>query len=627
MNTDTIATIRLLCCSIAVSAVATCSWAAAPGPVPGPHKVTVEQNVFVPMRDGVGLATDLYFPEEIRGGPLPTVLIRTPYDKTHGIPPKPEVEFFASHGYAVAVQDVRGAHRSGGDYRPSGSDDVDGYDTIEWLARQSWSNGRVGMYGCSYLGDVQIFAAATRPPSLKAIIPQASGSAIGSAGGAYRQFGVRVGGAVEWAAAIGWFSAHGYKEAPRLPDTLPRDEYNRLAARWPPPTPFPIDTHEAWWHLPMIDALASQGAPPTEFENSISHAPADPYWNAFPYLTDDYEPDVPALFINSWYDFGADMTLYEFMRGRDRSRSELARANQFVVMSPHTHCASEEAASENAVIGARPVGNTQFDYFGLYLAWFDHWLKNTDNDVLRMPAVQYYAMGANTWRSSTAWPIPGSRTQDWYLGAERAANSLFGGGYLSPAPPTGSTAVDAYEYDPMNPVPSLGGAMCCTGSADALPGSVDQRSVEARHDVLVYTTAALENDVDATGPASVTLYVDSSAPDTDFTAKLVDVGPDGSAYNVLEGILRARYRRGMANAVPLDPGKVEEITIPLGVTSNVFLKGHRIRLEISSSNFPRFDRNLNTGGINATETRWRVATNRVHHTPRWASRLTLTVVP
>jgi hypothetical protein len=377
----------------------------------------------------------------------------------------------------------------------------------------------------------------------------------------------------------------------------------------------------------MVDALASQGAPPTEFANSILYPPAHAYWNAFPYLTDDYEPDVPTLFINSWYDFGADMTLYEFMRGKTRSRSALARANQFVVMSPHTHCASEEDADENAIVGARPVGDTRFDYFGLYLAWFDRWLKGVENDVLRRPVVQYYAMGANTWRSSTDWPIPGSRAQDWYLGAERAANSLYGGGTLSTAPFVESTAVDTYQYDPMNPVPSLGGAMCCTGSADALPGSVDQRSVEARHDVLVYTSAPLERDIDVTGPASVTLYIDSSAPDTDFTAKLVDVGTDGVAYNVLEGIQRARYRRGMTSEIPLKTGTVEAVTISLGVTSNVFLKGHRMRLEIASSNFPRFDRNLNTGGVNATETQWQVATNRVHHSSQFPSRLTLTVVP
>jgi putative CocE/NonD family hydrolase len=312
---------------------------------------------------------------------LPVILIRTPYGKDvrytpQAAQPASILRFFVGHGYVVAVQDKRGRHRSEGTYVVSGGDAEDGYDTVDWLSRQSWSNGRVGAFGCSYEGDVQLFMAGTRHPALKALIPLASGSAVGSLGGHYRYFGARVGGVAEWVGLVGWFAQYGEKAFPKLPADLPHDQYNANASLWDvsrrPPI---IDLSKAWAHLPAKDALSAQGLPDTDFEDTISRAPSDPYWQALPYMTESYVSDVPALFVNSWYDFGADMTLFELNHFRSHSASATARANQFAIVSPHTHCAFEREASEHTRVGDRDLGDTRFDYRATYLTWFDAWLK------------------------------------------------------------------------------------------------------------------------------------------------------------------------------------------------------------------------------------------------------------
>jgi putative CocE/NonD family hydrolase len=600
-------------------------------PIPrGPLAIRPDPNVFIEMRDGVHLATDLYFPVSA-AQKYPVVLIRTPYGNFPGHNFNDDaVQVFASHGYVVAVQDKRGKYRSEGVYGVSKGDADDGYDTVDWLSKQSWSNGSIGTYGCSYLGDIQIFLAQARHPALKAMIPQASGSAVGSAGGIYRYFGAREGGAVDWAAAIGWFAEHGQKVAPKLPVSLDHDTYSADFAAWNQPPKLPIINYQqAWYHLPMKDALRDQGMPPSDFEDTISKPLADPYWRQLPYMTDSYVSDVPALFVNSWYDFGADVTLFEFNWFRQHSISQQARDHQYVIMSPGVHCSSERGASDKMVVGTRPMGDTRFDYWQTYLTWFDHWLKNdasAGRSIAEWPKLRYYSMGANAWRTTDSWPLKGTRYLQYDLSSRGRANSLFGDGMLSPARATQTAASDTFQYDPANPVPSLGGALCCTGTADALPGAVDQRPVEARNDVLVYTSEPLTAALNVTGPVEVVLYVSSSAVDTDFTAKLVDIYPDGRAFNVLENILRARYRTGFDKEVWMQKGSVYTLRIPLGATGNVFGIGHRLRLEISSSNFPQFDRNLNIGGNNAEGTHWVEATNTVYHSTRYPSQLRLPVV-
>jgi hypothetical protein len=586
------------------------------------------------MRDGVRLATDLYLPDGPGGKKYPVVLIRTPYGNFPGHPlagADGAVGVFASHGYVVAVQDKRGKFRSEGIYTASGGDANDGYDTIDWLSKQSWSNGRIGTYGCSYLGDVQIFLAQTRHPALKAMIPQASSSAVGSAGGLYRYFGNREGGAVNWAASSGWFALYGQKVAPKLPAGLDHAVYNDDYTPWnQPPKPSLYDPQRAWHYLPMKDALRAQGMPPSDFEDTVTKKPTDPYWSKLPYMTESYVSDVPTLFVNSWYDFGPDVTLFEFNWFRAHSASQQARDNQYVIMSPTVHCASEKEASADAVVGTRPMGDTRFDYWGTYLTWFDRWLKDDASARERVrtwPRVHYFAMGPNVWKSADGWPVKGARVMNLYLSSHGHANSVFGDGVLSGHEIHGESAgMDTLVYDPGNPAPSIGGALCCTGTSDVLPGAMDQRPVEARNDVLVYSSEPLTSAVNVTGQVEVTLYISSSVIDTDFTGKLVDVYPDGRAFNVLENILRVRYREGQTKEVWMQADKVYPIHISLGATSNTFGAGHRIRLEVSSSNFPQFDRNLNIGGNNAEGTHWVIATNSVHHSKPYPSQLVLPVV-
>lgn len=598
---------------------------------------TIDRNVFVRMRDGVRLATDLVMPAAPAGARLPVVLIRTPYDKnplssSKVTPVNSIVHFFAEHGYVVAVQDKRGRFTSEGLYLLSGGDADDGYDTVDWLSRQSWSNGAVGTYGCSYVGDVQIFMAQTKHPALKAMIPQASGSSVGALGGYYRFFGARTGGVSAWAPLMGWFADRGQKVAPRLPADLPHDEYNANAAMWEITRKSTINLSKAWNHLPMKEALTSQGMPATDFEDTISKSATDPYWDALPYMKEDYTSDVPTLFINSWYDFGADMTMLEFNHFREHSVSATARENQYAIMSPHTHCSFEREAFEHTVVGERDVGDTRFDYRGTYLTWFDAWLKNDPQARRRItewPKIHYFAMGSNRWQTADEWPVKGTQERTLFLSSAGRANGLYGDGQLVDAPIATAAASDTFIYDPGNPVPSRGGSFCapCMGTPDGgVPGAVDQRPVEVRADVLIYTSEVLQKELNVTGEPHVVLYVSSDVVDTDFTVKLVDVQPDGRAFNVLEGILRARYREGQEKEVWMCPGETYELTIPLGATSNVFLPGHRVRLEVSSSNFPQYERNLNVGGVNVEQTKWAVARNTMHHTPRLRSRLVLPVL-
>ncbi|HEV2125242.1 MAG TPA: CocE/NonD family hydrolase [Chloroflexota bacterium] len=587
----------------------------------------VERNIFISMRDGVKLATDIHLPDRSKDGRVPVILLRTPYSKAARLAP---ISFFTQHGYAVAVQDKRGRFNSEGTYVPSGGDAADGYDTIEWLSRQPWSNGNIGGFGCSYGGDVQIFMAGTRHPALKALIPQASGSSVGSLGGHYRYFGTRVGGATELIQSIGWFAQNGQKVAPRLPTDLPRDFYNSQAELWAHARTRDklIDLDKAWSHLPVIDALSAQGMDGTDYEDTIGRPVGDPYWSNLPYMTSSYRSDVTALFINSWYDFGADMTMLQFRHFRDHSLSSTARENQYVIMSPHAHCEFESGAAESTQVGERDLGDTRFDYRGTYRTWFDAWLKEdpaAKQAIRSWPKIRYFAMGRNEWQSGSDWPLPASSPRSFFLASGGDANSLRGGGRLRLTPPA-VPLTDTYTYDPANPVPSRGGSMCCTGTPEAIAGALDQRPVQGREDVLVYTSAPLREPTEVTGNVELVLYVSSDAGDTDFTAKLTDMYPDGRAFNILEGIVRAQHRHGQEKSVPLNRGEVYEIKIPLGATSNVFLKGHRVRLEVSSSNFPRFDRNLNLGGDNVRQAKYKVARNTVYHGPKLRSRLILPVV-
>ena len=577
------------------------SW---PEPV---YKVRVEENVRISMRDGVKLSADLYLPINA-GSKLPVILIRTPYNKAPYLKPDSAARQFSGQGYVVAVQDTRGRYTSEGEYTAFAGDVTDGYDTTDWLAKQSWSNGNIGTYGCSYVGDVQILQSQLRHPNLKAMIPQAAGSSIGAAGNRYYYFGARKAGNMDFASGLGWFSNEGNKvrakAAPRIPDSKLR---------------------QVWGTLPLVGMVERAGGAPSDWDDIVSRDLTDPWWDQFGYLKGTERFNVPALHIGSWYDFGVAEVLLEFNLLRTNAESTLARENQFAVISPTNHCQSETGTSEHTVVGGRDVGDARFAYYPLYLQWFDHWLKGIDNGVNRRPKVAIFVMGRNVWRNEQEWPLARTKYTRYYLHSDGHANGQSGMGTLSTIAPKKEPS-DRYTYDPANPAPSRGGPICCTGDPKA-DGSYDQSDIEKRSDVLVYSTSVLKEGVELTGPLQAVLYVSSSAKDTDFTAKLVDVYPDGKAYNVQEGVLRARFREGFAKKVWMKPGEIYEVPVDLEATSNYFGPGHRIRLEVSSSNFPRFDRNLNTGGNNYDETKWLTAENQIHHSGEKASYILLPVIP
>ena len=571
------------------------------------YQVRVEENVQVSMRDGIKLSTDLYFPVDA-GSKLPVILIRTPYDKAPYLKPKSAAREFSGQGYIVAVQDTRGRHASEGEYTAFVGDVTDGYDTTDWLAKQPWSSGNIGTYGCSYVGDVQILQSQLRHPNLKAMIPQAAGSSIGAAGDRYYYFGARKAGNMDFASGLGWFSNQGTKvrsqPAPQIPDSKLR---------------------EVWGTLPLVGMVERAGGAPSDWDNMVSRELTDPWWDQFGYLKGNERFNVPALHIGSWYDFGVAEVLLEFNLLRTNAESALARDNQFAVISPTNHCQSETGTSEHTVVGGRDLGDARFAYYSLYLQWFDHWLKGIDNGISQRPKLMLYVMGRNVWRGEQEWPLARTKYARYYLHSDGHANASSGTGTLSTKPPE-TEPPDRYTYDPGNPAPSRGGPICCTGDPKA-DGSYDQSEIEKRADVLVYTTPVLKEGVEVTGPLKAVLYTTSSAKDTDFTAKLVDVYPDGRAYNVQEGILRARFREGFTKKVWMKPGETYEVPLDLEATSNYFGPGHRIRLEISSSNFPRYDRNLNTGGNNYDETKWVTDENQVRHSGAHASYILLPVIP
>lgn len=571
------------------------------GPIPMPppkFDVKLQENLRIPMRDGVRLSTDLHTPVATTQR-LPAILIRTPYGKAPERAAESAARMFAAQGYAVAVQEMRGTFESEGVFQLGAGDVTDADDTIKWIVAQPWSSKRVGMYGCSLPGATQVKAAQSLNKNLVAILPQATSTASGSLDDRYAHVFWK-GGALEME-SITWMHDWGSKLPVRA-------------------APSQVNWNEVLRTLPLLTMDTRAGSPPTDWRDSLNHLPADPWWNQLDYLSDRSQVDVPALFINSWYDHGVAGTFEQFNLFRHHSRSARARDNQFVIISPTTHCGSETLTTQNTIIGDRPLGDARFDFYGVYLKWFDHWLRGSGKGQFKMPRVQYFVMGLGRWKTAEQWPPAGVQLTKFYLRGNGRANSRVGDGVLSVQTPGGSEPADRFTYDPATPVPSA-------APLGINISGFDQREIEMRNDVLVYSTPVLEQGIEVTGPLQAVLHVSSSAKDTDFTAKLIDVYPDGRAFAVQEGILRARYRQGFDRQATMERGKVYELTVKMEATSNYFDRGHRIRLEISSSNFPRYDRNLNTGGRQFDETEWVVAGNEVHHSAQHASYLLLPIAP
>lgn len=586
----------------------------------------VERNVQVPMRDGVHLAMDLYFPRSA-SGPQPTILVRTPYDRSSPATTASLRRKLIDRGYVLAVESMRGRYESEGHYKPGISHRNDATDTVDWIASQPWSDGKIGTMGCSYLGDNQVVLAAARNRHHLAAVPMASTTGYLGRGRPWEAFD---GGVFELAETAGWFAEYG-SEVVYGPPAWVTDRqawFNSPAA-----THFrgaaSIDTASYFphlWDLPIVDVLKNAGLPPTDYLAFVSRNPDDAYFHSLDWAQAGDTFDTPMLFFDSWYDYGpADaLELRDFVE--KNSVSARARDNQYIVIAPTTHCEYETATGhEHWVIGERDMGVSTLDVEDLELRWYDHWLRGVDNGVTSMPKVQYFLMGANEWRHADRWPVPGTEFRRWYLHSGGRANSRRGDGTLSTAKP-GREPSDTFVYDPASPVPSVGGQACCTGLWTGA-GAFDQSTTELRDDVLVYTGAPLSEGIEVTGPLEVVLSVSSSARDTDFVAKLVDVYPDGRAFNVQEGALRMRYRDGFAKSLTMAPDGVYTVHLGLHATANYFGPGHRVRLEVSSSSFPRFDRNLNTGGHNFDEHEFVIARNTVHHDPGRLSYVVLPVIP
>ena len=569
----------------------------------------VDKDVMVPMRDGQTLATDLWIPD---GGPAPALLVRTPYGKDVPNLLGNSINFQAllEAGYAVTHQDVRGTYRSNGEFTPMVDEPSDGADTVGWIAEQPWSDGNVGTFGASYLGWVQWATASEAPAGLRAIAPAVTTSDYYTApwysdGGA---FSLHM--SLWWSTLMSFFGAQRSLAA----GTGGVDRIMELAGMLGDPEP-------RLAAMPTGEQPALAGSWYPEW---VRHPGRDEFWQNLSVADHLDKVTVPALHVGGWFDIFGGSTARTFARMRREAGSAEAREGQRLIVGPWDHL-SYTGAYHDRQFGLM-ADALAADLTGAHVAFFDRWLRGREDALDGSAPVRIFVMGIDQWRDEEDWPLPDTRYTDYFLGGSGRTNTAEGDGVLIPKAP-GPDATGAFTYDPADPVPSVGGRMVAPASLNAV-GPVDQRPVEARDDVLCFTTPVLEEPVEVTGHVSLELFAASSAPDTDFTGKLGDVLSDGRAIYLTDGILRARYRDSLAEPELLEPGRVYRVTLDLSVTSNVFLPGHRIGLEVSSSNFPRYDRNTNTGGTIAEESPGEavVATNRVLHGAGHPSRLVLPVI-
>ena len=583
----------------------------------------VETKVLMPMRDGIGLSTDIYRPKDAEG-PVPTIFVRTPYNMNElNIRSLRSVVEAVSRGYAYIMQNERGRYFSEGKFEILGYPRTDGYDAMDWISAQGWSNDRVGTIGCSSTAEWQHGLAAMNHPAHAAMVPQASGAGIGRVG-EFWEHGNWYTGGVQRILFFIWLYGVDNPLRAQIPDGLsPKirtqiSQYNDLSTDKPD-----VDWEKQIRHLPIQDLLTSMGEPEGTFEDFVSRTPASKGWYEGGLYHDNEEWGVPGLWFNSWYDvsIGPNMALanHATANGMDAD----VRNNQYVVAAPNNHCRFAGLGPE-FVSGDRDLGDTTFDDQGLIWSWWDKWLKGEDSAFdENTPKIQYYTMGANKWQGDDQWPPKDAKEVKMYLSSGGNANSLYGDGKLTfDMPNTGS---DSYHYDPMNPVQTIGGGDCCNGGL-VTAGSFDQRIIEARSDVLVFTSDPLDAPLEISGFVDAVLHVSSDAKDTDFAVKLVDVAPDGTAYIIDDTIFRARYREGYDKQIMMKDGEVYEIDMTPMTTSIEFQKGHRIRIEVTSSNFPKFVRNLNTGGNNYDESEGIVAHNTIHHSADHPSYVVLPIV-
>ena len=593
------------------------------------NEAIVDRKVMVPMRDGVRLSTNIYRPKTDQK--VPIIFSRTPYnfnswgDGERRTRTAQRAYEAVKRGYAYIVQNERGRYFSEGNWRILGAPLTDAADAYSWMRDQSWSNGKIGLLGCSSTAEWQM-AAASLDNAADAMVPMGYGAGIGTVGQFHEQGNWYRGGAEQMLFFAWLYGVEQDKFKPRIPEGATQEDLQRIARFYDlaPENP-PVDWSEALTHLPIQDILKNVHGKREIFDDMIGRKPDAEAWYEGGLYHDDMDFNVPSFWFVSWYDVSVSPNIALFNHVRKNASSPEVRDSQYMVIAPTLHC-SFQRATENTVPGERSVGDARLNYDEQIYDWFDFWLKDEQTDFKEnTPRVQYYTMGSNEWQSSDTWPPQNAEMTTYYLDSKGSANSLYGDGKLTTDKPDNQDQPDKFTYDPMNPVPSHGGNVCCTGNAIE-GGAFDQREIEARNDVLVYSTEPLEEGVEVTGFIEPTLYVSSDAKDTDFTVKIIDVYPDGTAYNLHETILRARYREGYDREVFMEDGEVYKLELTPLATSNYFEKGHRIRIEISSSNFPRFARNLNTGGANYNEKEGVPAHNKIHHSAQYPSQIKIPVV-
>lgn len=547
------------------------------------YQAQIDFDARVPMRDGTLLSADIYRPRT--SGRFPVLLLRTPYLK-NGDGALATGRYFAERGYVLVWQDVRGRGDSDGVFVPYRNEGRDGYDTIEWCAAQPWSDGNVGTLGGSYLGRVQWLAALEHPPHLRAMVVTVCPS---------DPF-------VEWPTGT-----NGLQHLCWLHMTSGRTMQNTDAVEW----------SRVYEHLPLETMDERTGRSLPQWREELQHERLDDYWRAICYQDKFDQIDLPILHISGWYDDEQIGTPLNFRGMVARGASPQARAGQRLLMGPWGH----------QITGVTSMGEVDFGPDALLnlaatqLRWFDHWLKGMPNGVGEEAPVRIFVMGANIWRAEPAWPIERAQTTRYYLRSGGRANSRYGDGALATEPP-GAEPADSYCYDPARPFPFL-----TEPTSAQIGGADDYAAAQRRDDVLVYMTPPLARDTEVTGPIVVELYAASSAPDTDFMAMLLDVHPSGFVQRLCDGVVRARYRDGLAAPALIEPGRAYRYTIDCWNTAQLFKQGHRICLQISSSAFPKYDRNLNTGESLASGTRMAVAQQTIFHDAEHPSCLVLPIVP
>ncbi|HEY8188865.1 MAG TPA: CocE/NonD family hydrolase [Pyrinomonadaceae bacterium] len=558
------------------------------------YRVIIENGVHIKMRDGVSLVADVFRPAS--DSKFPVLLERTPYDRKGDAAMAQEL---AAHGYVVVLQDTRGRYDSGGEFYPFRDESQDGYDTVEWAAALKAADGQVGMLGGSYVGATQMLAAMARPPHLVAIFPYVTASEY------YDGWTYQSGVLMQWFTSS-WTSLLAV-------DTLRRRANEDLRPKeWV--TKLPVDSY------PILTVPPASGMAPY-FRDWIEHERSDSYWQRWR-VSDHYRNmNVKGLHAAGWHDLFLKGSIKNYTGLHTEAVAPEVRAGQRLLIGPWGHTpTSPEGKVGDVVFGKAAV----FDVTATALKWFDYALKGTQNEYANATPVRIFIMGDNIWRDEHEFPLARTRYTKYYLRASKGANGPSGNGELGLTPP-GAEQPEQFDYDPMNPVPTIGGRLCCGLALP--PGPYDQRPNESRRDVLIFSTPALERDLEVTGFVSVDLYASTSVRDTDFTALLADVDATGYARFLTDGVVRARYRNSTEQPEMILPGQVYKYTIDLWATSNAFKAGHRVRLYISSSNFPRFNRNLNTGEPLFGASRSLVARQTVYHDAKYSSVLTLPVIP